>query len=165
MLNFVEYHYANSLSLYKGLDGHGERCRASSASIFYSLGLCIIIINLVQQFTGSLAPLVRHLVPVADKPYDNAAEYLPAAPFAIVIHYFWLWRRTPHISKRYAVLGRAPSRIMVGVGMTLSLVFAFACGYGRVNLAASLVMAGMLLVAQELLYIALVRWAGGCREA
>jgi hypothetical protein len=165
MLKFIDYHYANSLFFYRRIDGYGERVSASAATFFYSLGLCMILVNVVQQITGSLAPLARHLVPAADKPYNNAAEYLIAVPFAMFLHHVWLWRRTPLLSDRYAVLGEKNSRLMVGVGTLLSLVFAFACGYGRVNFSASLAIAGMLLLVQEVLYLALVRWAGIRSEA
>lgn len=155
MLRFVEFHYTNALFLYKRIDGNGEKWRASGASFFWSMGVCMLGINVVQQFSGSLAPLVRGVISTVDKPYNNAAEYLLAVPFALVLNYCWLWKRTPLLEKRYAMLETKHDRWLVALGISLSLFFALACGYGRVNFWGSLALAGSIWMGQELLYLVL----------
>jgi len=155
MINFIEFHYANALFVYRRIDGYGERVSASAASIFYSLGFCAILINVIQNFTGSLAPFARQALGLPNKPYDTAAEFLLGVPFAFVLHYFWLWRRTPILEKRYAELDGNGKRWVALLGTLLSVAFVLICGYGRAHLLASLLLAASLLAAQELLFLAL----------
>ena len=150
MFRFVEYHYTNALYLYKRIDGYGERISASAASIFFSLGVCMLGINVIQQFTDVLAAIARRLVPAAKN--DDAALYAVAAAFSLVLNYYWLGKRTPLLEKRYASLEAHHQRWLAPVGFLFSCAFALACGYGRVNFLGSLLIATSILVVQELLY-------------
>lgn len=153
-LRFIEYYYTNAFYFYRRIDGKGrEQWRASGSSIFYSLGICMLGVNVVQQFTGSLAPLVREIIPAANRPYDNAAEYAFAIPFAFILNYKWLWKNTDILKKRYKILEAQNSRWMLLFGLLMSLAFALICGYGRVNFWFSLGIAIALLFLQELIYV------------
>ena len=165
MFNFVEYLYANSVYFYRRSEGFGERLSASVATISYSLGLCIIVLNFVQLFTGSLAPFVRELIPAANKPYNNAAELFLAFPPALILHYCWLWRRTPALLSRYAQLKIRHQRWVVPAGFFFSVLFAIACGYGRVNFALSLAIVATLAGLQALTYRVFIRRLRITREA
>jgi hypothetical protein len=157
MIRFIELCYANALFFYKRLDGHSEKWRAATACFFWFDGLFIFIINVIQQFTGSLAPLVRAAVPAADKPYNNAAETLLAVPFALVLLYYMLWERTPLLEARYAHLQKNHKRWLVALSFIFSMAFALACGYGRANFWGSLLLAALILVVQEALYRHLIK--------
>lgn len=153
-LRFIEHHYTNAFYVYRRIDGKGgERWRASGSAFFYSAGICMLGVNIVQQFTGSLAPLVREIIPAANRPYDNAAEYAFAIPFAFILNYKWLWKNTDILKKRYKILEEQNGRRMLLFGLLMSLVFALICGYGRVNFWLSLGLAIALLFLQELIYV------------
>jgi hypothetical protein len=150
MLKFPEFHYTNSLYLYRHIDGYGERLRASGASIFYSFGACLLALNLVQQFTGSLGPLWRQLVPVIYRP--GLAEFMVLAVISIALNYYWLWRRTPLLESRYSFLRTQHKRWLAPAGSLLGVGFFVACMFALDYPAISLPIVGLILVAQELLY-------------
>ena len=86
MINFVEYLYANNVFYYRRTERYGERVSASVTVFSYTLGFCIIALNFLQLFTGSLAPFVRQAAPAFNKPYNNAAEYVLIVPVALLVH-------------------------------------------------------------------------------
>src|SRR3546814_8003406 len=96
--------------------------------------------------------MVRAILPVANKPYDNAAEYLLTIPFALVLVYWFLWKRTSVLEAQYAALEKTPRRWLVAVSFLLSCAFALACGYGRVNFWGSILVATSILLFQEWFY-------------
>lgn len=152
MIPFIEFYYANALFLYKRIDGYGERWGAFGATIFWVGGLCMIALNAIQLFTGSLAPIVRAAVFSANKPYDNAAEYLLIVPIALALHYYVLSARSSVLEKKYAFLRTTNRRWLAGASFLFGAIFVVACGYGRVNFLMSLVLAALIMLMQHFLY-------------
>lgn len=153
MFKFLEFYYTNALYFYRRLDGYGEKWRASGASIFWLVGACMLSFNIIQNFTGVVASTVRRLIPGVIN--DDAALYVVSTVFALIMNYFWLWKRTRILENRYAFLENNNSRWIVAFGTFMSLLFVLSCGYGRVNFWGSLALASLILIVQELLFLAL----------
>lgn len=150
--NSIDLHYANAIFYYKKNEKSGELISAAAATFMYAFGFAALGINIVQLFIGSLAPYVRGLSPLFDRPYDNAAEYLIAFPAGFLLYYVFFWRRTSAVLDRYIWLEESPSRLMLGAGGALSMIFAVVVTFGRSHFLLSTFGALMVLLFHAMLW-------------
>lgn len=119
---FVEFFYANALYFYKRVDGNGEiesveRHRANGATLFFFANICLVFSNYLQAFLNLPALIIQPFFPSQNA---GSCAFIFAIAMTLTLSYFFLWRRSSSIEKKFALLENKHTRILVLLGTLYS---------------------------------------------